>query len=787
MTNAAQQDSAKAPFGALVSFLAIVLIGAAVCFAYGNSLRGEFVFDDFNSVVENQSIRHLWPLSGVLTATQARGATVEGRPVLNLSFAVNYALGGTTTEGYHLANLAIHVLACLVLFGVLRRTFRSVGEPFRGDSTLIACVCTLLWGLHPLQTESVSYVAQRAESLMGLLFLGSLYAAIRTEGSRRPWIWTTASIVAAFLCAGTKEVAVTLPVVVLLYDRTFLSGSFGAALRRRWPLYAGLAASWILLALLVGSSGNRGGTIGAAAGMDPWTYALCQSRALIHYLRLCFWPFPLVADYGTDFVPFAQALPYSLTVIALLAAVAWALVKRPALGFLGAWFFVILAPTSSFVGGTRQMLAEHRMYLSLAAVGVGFAVALYGLLGRKGLFLGTAIATALGFATAERNKTYRDGLSFYRDIVLHRPGNPWAHNNLAMTLRDRGRLPDALVQFQEALRLWPTYSAAHNNLGLALADLPGRQGEARSHYETALRLNPDYAEAHNNLANLLSDQPGEEAEALAHYEKALQIKPGYAHAEYNLAGLLAKLPGRQEEAVAHYEEAIRLEPEFPDAHYNLANLLFAMRGHRDDAILQYEATLRLKPDFSAAHVNLAILLAADPARQAEALAHYGEAIRLKPDSPLAHMNMANLLSRMAGREDEAIAHLETALRLDPENADAHNNLAVILTNRPGREAEALAHYEAALRLKPGSAEAYNNLATLLERVPGGKPDAARNFETALRLLPNSPVIHLNLARLLETVPGRMEEAAVHYRAALRLDPSLAEARQALERIGGQGR
>ena len=752
MTNATQQDSTQARSGALGSLIAVVLICAAVGLAYANSLRGEFVLDDLNSVTENQSIRHLWPLSSVLAGHQVPGATVEGRPVLNLSLAVNYALGGLGTGGYHVANLAIHMLACLVLFEVLRRTFGMVGKPFGSDATPIACVCTLLWGLHPLQTESVSYVAQRAESLMGLFFLCSLYGALRTEGSRRPWVWTAVSIVAAFLCTGTKEVAVTLPVIVLLYDRTFLSGSFAMALRRRWPLYAGLAASWILLAMLLGASGNRGGTIGAAAGMDPWTYALCQSRALIHYLRLCFWPSPLIADYGTDFVSFAGALPYSLAVVALLAAVAWALVKRPALGFLGAWFFIILAPTSSFVGGSRQMLAEHRLYLSLAAVGVGFVLALFSLLGRKGLVLGAAVAAAFGFATAERNKAYRDSISFYQDIVLHRPDNAWEHNNLAMTLKDKGRIPEAVVQFQEALRLWPTY-----------------------------------AEAHNNLGNLLSDEPGREAEALAHYGRALQIKPGYAHAEYNMASLLAKMPGRQEDAVAHYEEAIRLEPDFPDAHYNLANLLSGMGGFRDEAIQEYEATLRLRPDFASAHVNLAILLAADRARQAEALAHYEEALRLKPNSPLVHMNMANLLSRMAGREDEAIAHLETALRLDPDYADAHNNLAVILTNRPGREADALAHYEAALRLKPGSAEAYNNLATLLERVPGRQRDAVAYFEAALRLLPNSPVIHLNLARLLETMPGRRDEAAIQYSAALQLDPSLTEARQSLERIRSQGR
>ena len=160
---------------------AIALIVIAVAAAYANSLAGKFVLDDIPSIPGNPAIRHLWPLSDALTPPRGAGVTVEGRPVLNLSFAVNFALGGTSVRGYHLANLAIHILACLALFGIVRRTLAGLGDFPRGDALPVACACALIFGLHPLQTESVSYIAQRAESLMGLFFLVSLRKRLATR------------------------------------------------------------------------------------------------------------------------------------------------------------------------------------------------------------------------------------------------------------------------------------------------------------------------------------------------------------------------------------------------------------------------------------------------------------------------------------------------------------------------------------------------------------------------------------------------------------------------------
>ena len=382
------------------------IIVAATIAAYHNSFSVPFVFDDGPAIVENSTLRHLWPPWTALSPPHGQGLTVEGRPLLNFSLALNYAIGGTSSQGYHVVNLIIHALAALTLFGLVRRTLSALNSQL---STSVALATALLWAVHPLQTESVTYVVQRTESLMGLLYLLTLYAFVRG--------WFAVSLAACLLGMATKEVMVSAPLMVLLYDRTFVAGSFRAAWRQRGKFHLGLASTWIVLGLLVLGAGNRGGTIGASAGVTWWQYAMCQSRAVIHYLQLALWPDPLIFDYGPDFVMLREIAPYALLFGALLALTAFALWRRPALGFLGAWFFVILAPTSSVVGGTRQMLAEHRMYLSLAAVVVLVVLGAHTWLGRRAGWWFAALAVALGTTTIRRNHDYRSELALYTDTV----------------------------------------------------------------------------------------------------------------------------------------------------------------------------------------------------------------------------------------------------------------------------------------------------------------------------------------------------------------------------------
>ncbi len=465
-------------------FLAAGLIALATVAAFSNSFGGPFVFDDEAAILQNPTIRHLWPIWGSLCPPNS-GETVSGRPLLNLSLAINYALSGYHVLGYHVTNLAIHLMAAVLLFGVLRRTLLlpALRDRWAAAATALALATALLWAIHPLQTESVTYLAQRAESLVGLFYLLTLYCFLRGVDSARAIWWFAGSAIACLLGMASKEVMVSAPLMVLLYDRTFCAGSFREAWRRRRGLYLVLASTWLLLGWLVVSGHNRGGSVGFGARISWWAYFGTQFGAIVHYLRLCVWPHPLLLDYGirTAQGPLEIA-PYAIVVALLGVAVLVALWRWPKVGFLGAWFFAILAPTSSVVPVVTQTVAEHRMYLPLAAV---MTVAVLGgflagrrLVGRRRLSLralqtvGGSLVVLAGFTfgilTFHRNSDYQSEMSIWQDTVAKDPQNERAYNNLGLALARRGEVNEAIAHFRRSLEIEPNFCFAHKSLGIIL-------------------------------------------------------------------------------------------------------------------------------------------------------------------------------------------------------------------------------------------------------------------------------------------------------------------------------
>jgi Flp pilus assembly protein TadD len=559
-----------------LSGLGIPLLLAAGLFAYHNSLHGAFVFDDLPAIPQNATIRALWPLSAVLSPPAL--TSVTGRPLVNLSLALNYALAGESVVSYHVFNLAIHLLAALVLFGIIRRTLHGPGLEIR-EATGIATVAVLLWVVHPLTSESVDYTIQRTELLMGLFFLLTLYCAIRAFESPGRWGWYAAAVASFALGMGSKEVIVVAPVIVLVYDWLFRSPSLSNAFRRHWRLYAGFAGVLVLFVLLVATRfrGVFAGMVGRA--VTPWEYALTQSGVIVHYLRLAFWPHPLVGDY--DGWPIAASvrsvLPFLAVVVALVALTLWGLARRRKLAFLGVWFFFILAPTSSFRPIPSEIAGERRMYLPLAAIVVLLVLVGRALLSRWGapravaITLVAGLAVTLALATVRRHDVYRTTLSFWSDVVAKRPGNPRAHMQLGDYFRARREDKEALAHYFEAVRLRPDSAKAQYDLGIVLAS-QGRLDEAIEHYRETLRILPENAAAHNNLAAVLESRRDLDG-AIEHYQEAIRIEPRYAIAHYNLALALGQR-GRTEEEIQHLEAAVRLQPNFAQARRTLG----ALRG-----------------------------------------------------------------------------------------------------------------------------------------------------------------------------------------------------------------
>ncbi len=721
--------------------LVCLVLVLAACAAYSNSFSGPFLYDDVPSIKDNPSIRQLWPLSTVLIPPNDSGITVNGRPLVNLSLAINYAFGGLNVFGYHVVNLLIHVLAGLALFGSVRRALqlpklKALIGP--GDlSTPIAFCSALLWLVHPLQTESVTYVIQRAESLVGLFYLVTFYCFVRYVENPARRLWAALTVLSCLAGMASKEVMASAPLLVLVFDRAAVSGTFRDAWQRHRGLYLGLAATWIPLAFLVAHTGGRGGTAGfGAGGVTSWQYALTSALAIGKYLKLTFWPSQLVFDYGVGIErELLPVLPQSLMIVTLLALGAYALVKLPIVGFIALWFFAILGPSSSIIPIASETMAEHRMYLPLAAITTLVACLAARYLKRVFLIAHVAIGLVFIFLTVERNKDYSHELILWKDAQTKYPINARAHNNVGEIYFRQDKFDEAIACFREAVRLLPNYTDALNNLGNSLTQR-GAPTEALPFLNQALIFKPNYAETYNNLGNAYY-QLGDREKAIAHYSKSIELKPHFAEAHNNLGVVLGEL-GQDQQAIPHYEIALKYKDSYADAHYNYGNAL-SRTGHPAEAEKQYHIALGLRPRYAEALNNLGGIYF-NRGDLEKAKQNYKAALEIKPDYPDAHNNMGVALFQ-ANLLTEALPYFTTALKLKPDYRDAKNNSAEIY-NILGAEAvtkndltKARDYFERAVRLNKDHPSANNNLGVVLWRA--GYPDLAVPYmKEAIRIKPD---------------------------------------------------
>jgi len=608
--------------------LSPLLVVLAVVAAYSNSLHAAFVLDDVE-IVETGALHDLWSL---------RPLTGTTRPLVQLSLAFNYALGGLNVAGYHAVNVTIHALAALTLLGVVARTLRTPRLRARWSDAAapIALAVSVLWAVHPLQTESVTYVVQRSESLMALCYLLTIYCVARGTASARAVPWYAAAVLACALGMLCKPVMVTAPIAVILYDRAFLADSWRDTWRARRPLYVGLAATWLVLVWLL--AGPHESAASAGFGMRDLTvgeYARSQPGVILHYVRLALWPRGLVLDYAWPVAHGAAAAVPTAVVLALVAAAVWAFHRRPQIGFLAVAFFLVLAPSSSVIP-IKDLAFEHRMYLPLAPLIALAVIAGCALLDRTPLApdarrrVGAALVVVLAASatalTIARNRDYATAVAMWSDVATKRPTNARARNNLGDALYDAGNVDAAAAQLRTALEFDPGYADAHNNLGRALV-AQGRYGEGESQLREATRLDPKSATAEDNLGFALARQ-GRRLEAQAHHEAAVRLDPEFAAAHNNLGAVLVS-GGRYDDAIVHYREALRLKPDYVEPYANIGSVL--LREHNAaEAERWYRDALRIRPSYAEVHYNLSLALAAQ-GKHAEAKRQLEEAVRLKPE------------------------------------------------------------------------------------------------------------------------------------------------------------
>ncbi len=697
-----------------------VLIVVVTLAAYWNSFAGVFLFDDRIHILGDRRLTSLWSIGKVLG---------RRRPIVDYSLAVNYAIGGENAWGYHAVNLLIHLLAGLTLFGIVRRTL--LREPLRrrlgSASVWLALIVAVIWAVHPLQTQSVTYVIQRAESLMGLFYLLTLYCVIRGVDSSGRIKWYVAAVIFCALGMGSKAVMVTAPAMVLLYDRVFVSTSMARALRLRWGLYVGLGATWGVLWMCnvvqgVFDPSRPNAHVGFAfKGITPLEYLWTQCGVLLRYLELAICPRSLCLDYNW---PVARTvrdmMPQAVVLVALLAATLRAVGRRRLLGFVGAWFFIILSPTSTFIP-IRDPLFEHRMYLPLAAVVVLVVISAHFALQRlaAGLswrdpirrcvaaVLTAAVVASLLYGTVRRNRVYGSETRMWRDVLTKCPHNPRAAKNLGLVLLAEGKTEEALVRLREAVRISPGSATVRNGLGVVLV-ANGLLDEAIESFREAVRLEPYFAWAHLNLGNALSDK-GLLDEAMEQFQTALRVRPNYAEARLNLGNALLE-QRKINEAIEQYRVIIRLNPRHAKAWGNLGTALLSKsqisavpdndalnRTMIDEAIEAFRTALDLNPSAQNVHNSLGIALASQ-GRLDEGIESLNQALELKPGFAGAHYNLANCLIEK-GDIQEAIHHYSEAVRIEPHNLNARFKLGVALAKQ-GYLQTAIETFRQVLKINP---------------------------------------------------------------------------------------
>lgn len=556
----------------------ILLAGVAT---YANGLAHPFIFDDFGSVVRNPTIRDLTDLGTVFSPPVE--TSVAYRPLVNLSFAINYAIGDLNVVGYRVVNLALHLACALMVFALVRRTLNLVPT---GRADGIAGAIALLWVVHPLNSEVVDYVSERSDSMMALCYLVALYASARAHEAAHSLRWRIGSVLACAAGMVCKESMVTAPVVIALYDVVYVYGgsarAIRAALRARWRFYAALGATWTLLlpSLIASASISSGGFSSAQA--TPWTYLLNQAEMVTRYLWLTFWPSSLVNYYG-----WARPLTLSavwqpaLFVLALVGAAFVLLIKAPRAGFLAVSVFILLAPTSSIVPIAAEVGAERRMYLSLvcllALVVIGadaawrrFSAATQESRGPARTLLAVVVAAtvALALVTVARNREYQSALTMARTVLARWP-TPMAHHLVGAELSFAGHRDEAIAELSIAA---PDYPPARYYLGRELG-AAGRFDEAAQALLSFVRDEPRAPVvplAHGLVADALVRQQ-RFGDAIPHYRQWLDSDPSNVAGWAALGVALAKV-GQVNEAASAFGRALKIDPNYAPAREGLKAL-----------------------------------------------------------------------------------------------------------------------------------------------------------------------------------------------------------------------
>lgn len=705
----------------LITLLIGIFLG---CFAYSNSLHVPFLFDDERNI-KSPELR-ISDLSAESISNALTGGELKERPISNFSFALNYYVHGYELPGYHLVNITLHILTAFVLYLLIKATISMpVNEAKYRDQWWIAELTAIIWLVHPMATQSVTYIVQRMTLMAAFFYVLSLYLYIlfRKEqmssvGRRfdpKQLLLIVSSVIGAVFAVGSKEIAATLPIFIFLYEWFFFQGLSAKWLKGKlYWIFATIVVFAVIAFVFL--DGNPVNYIVHGCDWRDFTVIeriMTQPRVVWHYMGLLLVPFPgfLVFDYN---FPVSESLFSPITgvfsllgLIILLSFALYIARKEHLIAFCILWFLGNLVIESSVI--CLEMVFEHRTYLP----SMFFVLFLICVLARflpRAVCIGLLVVSTGLFShwTHERNEVWKDNVTFWQDSVTKQPGKARSHNNLGTAYYLEGNLEKAEEQLLLAIKCDPAYSVAFNNIGL-VKQQNKLLDEAEIYFNKAIDLTPNYVDAMLSLANVYVEKE-----------------------DYQSAGKLLY-------------KAVRKAPAYYKANIDLAKYLFKI-GDFKGSIKYLSDSLAIKPDrwVDMKMLGDAYLYSGNPA---EASRVYKNVIELGYDDALTYYNLA-MASNSLGELNEAKKYFEIAVEKAPYFLAAYYNLGNV-NLRLGETAKAEQNYNQLAENVHLISNALNNMG-MIKLKEGNLHEAEAYFKRSISVMPGNRTAQLNLDKLQQS-------------------------------------
>jgi Flp pilus assembly protein TadD len=594
-----------------IGIVLILIISGLVFAAYSSTLNSGFVYDDVPLIIENPLIRNLTNLPRMFTLGLWELSSLRGksyyRPLLTLSLAVNYALGGFDPFGYHLFNVLVHTANALLVFTLAYLVSRQI---------VTSAVVGLLFGLHPINSEVVAWSAARVDSIPTFFLLGALVLYIggfppddfSGPEVRTNWLMLSLSLLAFLLGLFSKESAVTLVVVLTVYEMAFRP----AVPKKGFRLLPFVAVLAVYLGWWLLKFGDIGENL-ITFLLNP----LVKESILVRFMTgvklfgkslwLYFFPFRLAPDYSFNSIPVvrtpseAGVVFCGLVVLCLVGLWLYCWRRNPLVFFgLGFFFATWVLIFVNALLPVAPILAERFLYLP----SVGFVLACVGLVHWgieclperpqlvTSVVLATVVLSCFFVRTWYRNLDWHDNLSLFQSAVEVSPNSALIRNNLADLYFREGKHDLARFHYLRALDIYPTYSRAHIGFGnLALFDKDFQK--AGNHYFRAMVLEPNFSQSYLGLA-LAYQGLGKLDKARKMLEKGLLVNPNN-YRIYNVLAHILRKQGDVPRALALWHKSVALNPLNAHALFNLASS-YDQLGQKDKARIYYQQFLAKAPD-----------------------------------------------------------------------------------------------------------------------------------------------------------------------------------------------